>query len=92
MTKVKTQIIFPEDTLKKLDRVVKKRERSNFVVEAVEERLKGIKLQNALKVASGLWKDREDMKTDKDIKKYLKSLRGSDAAREKRLRRAWQDG
>lgn len=92
MTKVKTQIIFPEDTLKKLDRVVKKRGRSNFVVEAVEERLKGIKLQNALKVAAGLWKDREDMKTDKDIKKYLKSLRGSDAAREKRLRRAWQDG
>jgi hypothetical protein len=91
MEKVKTQIVFPAGLLKRLDQVVKKKERSLFVVEAVEEKLKGLNLQNALKSVAGLWKDREDLKTDTDVKKYLKNLRESDTSREKRLRKAWRD-
>lgn len=91
MEKIKTQIVFPAGLLKRLDQVVKKKERSLFVVEAVEEKLKGLNLQNALKSVVGLWKDREGFKTDKDVKKYLKNLRESDTAREKRLRKAWRD-
>jgi hypothetical protein len=91
MEKVKTQIVFPVGLLKRLDRVVKKKERSHFVVEAVEEKLKGLNLQKALKNVVGLWKDREDLKTDADVRRYLKNLRESDATREKRLRKAWRN-
>lgn len=92
MEKVKTQVIFPEELLKRLDRVIKKRERSDFVVEAVEEKLKSLNLQTALKHVAGLWKDRKDLRTDADVRRHLKSLRGSNAVREKRLRKAWRNG
>jgi len=92
MEKVKTQVIFPEELLKRLDRVIKKRERSDFVVEAVEEKLKSLNLQTALKRVAGLWKDRKDLKTDLGVRRYLKTLRGSNAAMEKRLRKAWRNG
>ncbi len=92
MEKVKTQVIFPEGLLKRLDQVVKKRERSDFVVEAVEEKLKGLNLRRALKRVAGLWRDRNDLKTDADVRKHLKSLRESNAVREKRLRKAWRHG
>jgi hypothetical protein len=91
MEKIKTQIVFPAGLLKRLDQVVKKKERSLFVVEAVEEKLKGLNLQKALKRVVGLWKDREDLKTDTDVEKYLKNLRESDTSRGKRLRKAWRD-
>ncbi len=92
MEKVKTQVIFPEELLKRLDQVVQKRKRSDFVVEAVEEKLKGFNLQRALKSVAGLWKNRNDLKTDADVKRHLKRLRESDAVREKRLSKAWRDG
>ena len=92
MEKVKTQVIFPEELLKRLDQVVLKRKRSDFVVEAVEEKLKRLNLQSALKSVAGIWKNRNDLKTDADVKKHLKRLRESDAVREKRLSKAWRDG
>ncbi len=91
MEKVKTQIVFPVNLIKRLDQVVKKKERSHFVVEAVEEKLKAINLQRALKNVVGLWKDREDLKTDAGARRFLKNLRESDAIREKRLRKAWRN-
>ena len=92
MEKVKTQVIFPGELLKRLDQVVKKRQRSDFVVEAVEEKLNKLGLQEALKKVAGIWKDRGDLKTDADVKRYLKGLRESNAIREKRLRKAWRNG
>lgn len=92
MNKVKTQIIFPEELLKQLDLAVKKRKRSDFVVDAVEDKLKGLNLQRALKSVAGLWKERNDLKTETDAKRYLKGLRKSDAVREKRLKKAWKGG
>lgn len=91
MEKVKTQIVFPAQLLKRLDQVVKKKERSLFVVDAVEEKIKGLNLQKALKGVVGLWKDREDLKTKADVRRYLKTLREPETAREKRLRKAWRD-
>ena len=90
MGKIKTQIVFPADLLERLDQIVKKRQRSRFVVEAVEEKLKGLRLQQALEQVAGLWKDHEAFKTDSGVRGYLKSLRESDTQRGKRLRKAWR--
>ena len=90
MGTIKTQIVFPEDLLEELDRVVKSRERSNFVIQAVEEKLQKLKLEEALKNASGIWKDRKDMKTDAQVRKYIKQLRGADT-RQRKLMKTWKD-
>ena len=92
MEKIKTQVILPIALLKRLDQEVKKKKRSDFVVEAIEEKLKRVQLQKALGSAAGIWKNRNDFKTDADDRQYLKSLRESNAVREKRLKKAWKDG
>ena len=92
MPTVKTQIVFPEDLLQELDRVVKERQRSEFVVEAVQEKLQRLRLEKSLTQAGGLWKDRPDMKTDAQVRNYLKRLRGADTRRQNRLQKSWRNG
>jgi Arc/MetJ-type ribon-helix-helix transcriptional regulator len=92
MPTVKTQIVFPEELLQELDRHVKERQRSDFVVEAVQEKLQRLRLEESLSRAGGLWKDRSDMKTDSQVNKYLKRLRGADTRRQSRMRKAWKNG
>lgn len=91
MTTVKTQIVFPQDLLQELDRVVRNRERSDFVVKAVEEKLARLRLENAVERAAGIWKNRPDMKTDQQVRSYLKRIRGSDTRRSRRLHKAWNE-
>ena len=91
MTTVKTQIVFPEDVLQELDRTVKERQRSDFVVEAVREKLQRLRLEESLAQVGGLWKDRSDLKTDAQVRAYLKRLRGADTRRQKRLQKAWKN-
>lgn len=92
MITVKTQIVFPQDVLQELDRVVKERQRSDFVVGAVREKLQRLRLEESLEHAGGLWRDRPDMKTDAQVRKYLKRLRGADTRRQKRLEKSWRNG
>ena len=92
MEKTKTQIVFPGRLLKQLDQVVKRRQRSDFVVEAVEEKLKKLSAHQALKQVAGIWKNRDDLKTDADVARYMKRLRATGAAREQRLKKARRDG
>jgi hypothetical protein len=91
MTTVKTQIVFPEDVLQELDRTVKERQRSDFVVEAVREKLQRLRLEESLAQVGGLWKDRSDLKTDGQVRTYLKRLRGADTRRQKRLQKVWKN-
>ena len=92
MITIKTQIVFPVTILEELDRAVKTRERSDFVVHAVEEKLQRLRLERGLEQAAGIWKDRADMRTDAQVRKYLKHLRGADTRRNKRLQQAWRNG
>ncbi|MHB8483685.1 MAG: hypothetical protein ACYDBV_13305 [Nitrospiria bacterium] len=92
MEKIKTQVVLPLALLKRLDREVKKKKRSDFVVEAIEEKLKRLLLQNTLESVAGIWKNRNDFQTDTDDRKYLKSLRETNSVRENRLKKAWKDG
>jgi hypothetical protein len=92
MRTIKTQIVFPEDLLQELDQIVKERQRSEFVVEAVQDKLQRLRLEKSLEIASGLWKDRSDMKTDTQVRKYLKRIRGADTRRQNRLQKSWRNG
>lgn len=57
--KTKAHLIFPEDLLESIDKLVGKRKRSKFVVEATRKELKRIQLLQALKEAAGAWKDED---------------------------------
>ena len=92
MRTVKTQIVFPEDLLGELDRVVKERHRSDFVTEAVQEKLQRLRLQKSLEAVGGIWKDRSDLKTDAQVRKYLKQIRGADTRRQNRLQKSLRNG
>ena len=59
VTKSKAHLIFPEDLLRAIDKLVGKRGRSKFVVEATRKELKRIQFLEALREAAGSWKDEE---------------------------------
>jgi len=88
MKKVKTQFVFPEDLLKALDSVVGARKRSLFVVEATRERLNKIRFEMALEEAIGSWTDENhpELKTDEDVRKYIRDLRIGAARRLEKLK------
>lgn len=55
--KAKAHLVFPEDLLQSIDKLVGKRKRSKFVVEAARKELKRIQFLQALREAAGSWKD-----------------------------------
>jgi len=59
VTKNKAHLIFPEELLQAIDKLVGKRGRSKFVVEATRKELKRIQFLQALQEAAGSWKDEE---------------------------------
>lgn len=75
--KVKTHVMFPAELLQAIDKTVGGRKRSKFIVEATREKLEELKFQQVLESAAGCWKDENhaDLKTQKDIRAYLKKTR-----------------
>lgn len=59
VTKNKAHLIFPEELLQAIDKLVGKRGRSKFVVEATRKELKKIQFLQALQEAAGSWKNEE---------------------------------
>ena len=59
VTKNKAHLIFPENLLQAIDKLVGKRGRSKFVVEATRKELKRIQFLQALQEAAGSWKDED---------------------------------
>lgn len=57
--KAKAHLVFPEDLLASIDKLVGKRKRSKFVVEATRKELKRIQFLQALQEAAGAWKDED---------------------------------
>lgn len=88
MENVKTHVVFPKDLLKSLDRLIGKRKRSRFVVEATREKIERLKFSKALDKAAGAWKDKNhpDLKTQEDVNKYLKKTRAKTSRRIARLK------
>lgn len=84
--KTKTHLIFPEELLKAIDKLVGKRKRSKFVAEVVRKELKKKQLEIALEKAAGAWKDEDhpEIKT-KGTYQWVRDLRGETEKRFKRI-------
>jgi hypothetical protein len=59
MGTIRAHITLPEDLINELDRVVEKRQRSQFVAEAVRKELLLTRQKRALRLAAGSWKDKD---------------------------------
>jgi hypothetical protein len=83
MKGVRMNIIVPIDLVDELSKTVGTRKRSSFIVEATREKLKRVKLGNALKEAKGSWSDEDypEFKTQEDISSWVRSLREIDTNR-----------
>lgn len=75
----KMTVTFPQSVLQRLQERVAPRQRSAFVVEAVEEKLAVQEQLSALEEAAGSWSDEDhpEMQTDEDIDRWLAELRSS---------------
>jgi metal-responsive CopG/Arc/MetJ family transcriptional regulator len=73
----KIQIVFPHDLLHEVDRLVKGRERSAFVVDATREKLARIRFKAALKGASGAWSAEQhpETRTQRTLARWMKRTR-----------------
>lgn len=74
---MKTQIVLPEPLMDELRKTVPNRRRSQFIAEAIEERLRVVKFQKALKECAGCWTDAKhpDLKTQADVNRFLGRFR-----------------
>ncbi len=75
----KMTVVFPEPVLQRLKDHVAPRERSTFIVQAVEEKLALQEQLAAIEESAGSWKDSDhsEMRTDEGIDHWLAELRRS---------------
>ena len=69
-------VVFPDDLLEELRRLIPARKRSELIVEATAEKLAIIRQQQALKRAAGAWTDEDhpDLNTAEDLRRWRRSL------------------
>jgi len=74
---MKTQIVLPDSLMNELKKTIPNRQRSRFISEAVEERLRAMKFRKALKESAGCWTDAShpDLKSQGDVKRFLGRFR-----------------
>lgn len=75
----KITVMLPEALLSRLREHVPARQRSRFILEAIEERLALEEQITALAETAGAWSDQNhpEMRTDEDIDHWLDNLRQS---------------
>ena len=81
----KINVTLPHDTVEKLRRFVPAGQRSHVIAEATARYLEGLTQKAALQKAAGLWSNRATLRTQVDVNRLLKRVRGSTDARVKRL-------
>ncbi|MEW6684592.1 MAG: hypothetical protein AB1393_00110 [Candidatus Edwardsbacteria bacterium] len=76
---IRTNILFPEDLLEEIKKIVGKGKRSSFVVEATKEKLERMKFLQALNRTKGSWSDKNHptLKNQRGLNRYLKKIRSS---------------
>ena len=74
---VRTTVVLPANTANTLRELIPPRKRSEFVAEAVQERLKQILFQRARARSFGAWNDEDHpgLRTHADMCKYISQLR-----------------
>ncbi len=81
----KVNVTLPKETVAKLRRFVPAGERSHVIAEATAQYLEGLTQKAVLHQVAGLWKDRFKLRTQADVNRLLKRLRGSTQHRVRRL-------
>ena len=85
MATEKVNVTLPKETVEKLRRFVPAGERSHVIAEATAQYLEWLTQKAVFHKVAGLWKDRVQLRTQTDVNRTLKQLRGSTQRRLKRL-------
>ena len=78
----KLNVSLPKATLEKLRRFIPAGERSHVIAEATAQYLENFTQRRALRQVAGLWKDRTHLRTQADVNRMLRQLRGSTKQRQ----------
>jgi hypothetical protein len=71
----RSHVVLPQALLDEIDRRVGKRRRRAFVVEAVNEKLRGIRLLESARSVAGSLQDADVWETEEDTDLYVRGLR-----------------
>ena len=82
----KVNVTLPKETVIKLRRFVPVGERSHVIAQATNQYLEALTQKMVLRQVAGLWSDRARLRTQTDVNRALKRLRGSTTQRLTRLR------
>ena len=77
---VRTTVVFPAETLEKLNELVPKRKRSEFITKAVDQHLMRMVYQQGRELSFGAWSDEDypHLSTHDDVRNYIAELRDRD--------------
>lgn len=87
---VRTHVVFPKDLVEEVDRLVGQRKRSEFVTEAVEEKVARERLGRALEASAGILAGESypEWETPEKVSAWVRKLRSVDyEATERKLGR-----
>jgi len=76
---VRTTIVLPAETARKLKELVPARKRSEFAAEAIEALLGEMQFRESREASFGAWKDKDypHLRTQNDVRGYIAGLRDS---------------
>jgi len=85
--KTKAHLVIPHDLLEEVDQIAGKRRRSLFIAEATREKLQRERFLKTLEETQGAWSDKNhpDLKTIRDIERFISNKRQSYRKRLKRI-------
>ena len=77
--KMKAHLVLPREILEEVDKIAGKKRRSLFIAEATQEKLERERFLKVLEETKGAWTDKNhpELKTAKDVKRYVDEKRGS---------------
>jgi len=81
----KVNVTLPQETLAKLRRFVPVGKRSLVIAEATAQYVEGLAQKSMFRQVAGLWRTRAHFRTQADVNRALKRLRGSTSHRLERL-------
>lgn len=85
--KTKAHLVFPLEVLEEVDQIAGKRKRSLFIVKATQEKIERERFLKTLDETKGAWVDKHhaELRTGRDMEKYLREKRNSYRKRLKRI-------
>ena len=85
--KTKAHLVIPHEILEEVDQIAGKRKRTLFIAEATREKLERERFLKILDETQGAWSDKNhpDLKTSRDMERFLSEKRQSYRKRLKRV-------